>query len=136
MDQNSDIDSTDDYEEVPIARRPSLVRNRINFDFDDFVERFRISRAVMKNVLNNGSPMLQADSIHNFLLSPKEQLLICIRYLASDSFVHVVGDVRGSRKSTLSRKVHKVVTLIIDHYFDNVITWLNDMVSNIVATVE
>lgn len=95
---------------------------------NDFAEQFRICRAVMEDVLNNGGPMLQAGSNRDFPLSPKEQLLLCICYIVSGSLVQIIGD-NGRHKAIVSRKVHKVVNWLIDHYFDNVITWPNNMVS-------
>uniref|UniRef100_A0A915IIU7 Uncharacterized protein n=1 Tax=Romanomermis culicivorax TaxID=13658 RepID=A0A915IIU7_ROMCU len=49
-----------------------------------------------------------------------------IRYLASKAFMQVVGDAHGPHKSTVSCKVHKVVNILNNFYFDNVVKFPED----------
>uniref|UniRef100_A0A915INX8 Putative nuclease HARBI1 n=1 Tax=Romanomermis culicivorax TaxID=13658 RepID=A0A915INX8_ROMCU len=124
----SDSSDNSDVDDIDVARG-RLCRPRINFDLKDFSERFRFPKETIETILGDIGHLLIANTDRNFPLEPKEQLLLCIRYLASGSFMQVVGDAHGPHKSTVSRKVHKVVTILNNHYFDKIISWPRDIAS-------
>ncbi|XP_043217108.1 putative nuclease HARBI1 [Amphibalanus amphitrite] len=95
-----------------------VVRPRINGDEDlsptKFRERFRLERAVVEKILHFIGDDLAHDTDRNHALTPKQQLLLTLRFLATGSFYHVVGDAHGPSKATVYRAVHRAVEAIVN----------------------
>lgn len=109
--------SSDDDQDVP---RERVFRPRVNFEVEEFVARFRLSPAECDNVLNVIGPRIAHGSGRNQALSERQQLLLTLRFLASNSHFGVLADAHGIDKSTVSRAVHRVVDAITDLLGDTI----------------
>ena len=67
--------------------------------------RYRFGRQAIHYIINLPYDDLFRDTHRNFALIPDVQVLIALRFLASGSFLQVIGDTFGVDKSTESRVV-------------------------------
>ena len=109
------IEEMEDAEAVlPIGR---VIRDRINpfdaYDDDQFMESFRLSKGgvhFLTNLLrNNLTPLRERRGV---IATCEHQVWITLSYYGSSSFMRVVGDFLGFRKSTISRCVTKATFAI------------------------
>lgn len=77
-----------------------------------FLERYRLSKCVVRKVLEEIQERLEYPTERNLPLSPTQQFLIALRYYATGSFQIVMGDTAGVSKATVSRIVHRVSVAI------------------------
>ena len=108
-------------EEQP--RKPRHFKERINFQVDNFVECFRLSRERAGEILREVGGALAHASSRNNALTSEQQLLATLRYLATNGFYHVVAEAHGVHKSTICRTIPRVVQQINSVFFDREIRW-------------
>ena len=120
-------DSSDSEEEVLVfrARARRQVRPRINFELNEayFIERFRLSEHLVDFLENRLTDSLRYDSQRNSSLSVRQQILVCLRFLADNGFFHLTGDAHGISKATVHRCVKRVVNAINDVIYSEVVIW-------------
>ncbi|CAH1958269.1 unnamed protein product [Acanthoscelides obtectus] len=69
------------------ARRPKIIRHRPNyFDDLDFLARFRLSKNTVETLLDQVYEDLVYPTSRNNCLTPKQQLLLALRYYANGNF--------------------------------------------------
>lgn len=128
MDIFDDSDDSDvEFLNLPvnnIRNRRRTFKARINLDLvDNFQLRFRLSRQQFDVVLEAIADRIRHPTGKSGALSPEWQLMICIRFLATGSFYHVLGDSHGVSQATISRCVHKCVHANNDALFATTIHW-------------
>ena len=104
-----DSDSDSDIEVLHMRRRRTY-RPRINMQLDNFRERFRLSRGQFDAVLTSVGPTLQHSSGRSAALTPSEQLLVTLRFLATGAFYNVIGDSHGIAKASVCPQLNVVST--------------------------
>lgn len=106
-------------------RSAKIYKERINFEDDnsDFVQRFRLSPSTMDHVLNAVKHKIKHVTKRSCSLSSKEQLLTCLRFLATNGFYHLIRDAHGPSESSVCRAVKSVVKAINEVYFDDIVQW-------------
>lgn len=67
----------------------------------------------MHKILYHIGPDIQHETARNRALTPKEQLLLTLRFLATGTFYYVVGDAHGPSRATVHRTVHRVLEVIV-----------------------
>nr|CAI5847003.1 unnamed protein product [Callosobruchus analis] len=91
-------------------------RERINhfkkWNDEEFRQRFRLSKQGVLFVLENITANISHPTQRNHAVSAEIMLLVTLRYLATGSFLVVVGDFVGIDKSTACRIVYKVCRAI------------------------
>ena len=94
-----------------LIRREQIVRDRLNpmtFDNDvDFINRFRLSKDAVLNILNNIDDNLNSGIQRISSVSPLDQLLLTLRYYSTGNLLSVNGDLFGVHKCTVSRIIRK-----------------------------
>ena len=121
------FDSVSDSDvEILAIKRPKTYRPRINMCLDDFEERFRLSRGQFDAVLMTVGPSLEHMSGRSAALTPSEQLLITLRFLATGAFYKVVGDAHGISKASVSRSIGRCVNAINTTMFRECIDFPTD----------
>ena len=96
-------------------RRPRNFRfntNVLNLTDEQLRARYRFGRASINFILDLIKEDLKRKTKRNHALRPIDQLLIALRFYASGSFLQVIGDTIGVDKSTVSRVVHNVSSLL------------------------
>lgn len=83
-----------------------------NLSEEKFLERYRLSKAVVSKVVEEIEVRLRYATDRNMPLSPLLQVLITLRFYATGSFQLMVGDNAGISKATVSRIVRKVSAVI------------------------
>ena len=116
-------DSEDENLQPVAIRRKRFVRERINFNVDDFRERFRLSRHQADYVLTRIGDLLQTSRQKNHALAPKEVFLVALRFFATGGFYRLTGDAHGVSDATVCRSVKKVVDAINERLFHQTIRW-------------
>lgn len=84
------------------------------FNDEELRSRFRFSRASLNELLRLLSGHIPNHSGRSFALSKQQRLLLCLRVLASGSFLEVIGDHFGVHKSTASRSFWEVISAILE----------------------
>ncbi|XP_034944923.1 putative nuclease HARBI1 [Chelonus insularis] len=101
-----------DDDDDDIVRRPGIIRSRINwfdfFDDDDFVERFRLTKAMTTKVFDQIEAVISHDTEKNNAIPAIIQMLVTMRFLATGSFYITVGDFTGISKTSVWRIIHRV----------------------------
>lgn len=69
---------------------------------------------------------LLRDTNQNHALTPHQQLLTSLRFLATNGFYHLIRDAHGLSESSVYRSVKAVVSSINDEFFDDVVRWPNN----------
>jgi hypothetical protein len=70
--------------------------------------RYRFGRNAINYITNLPHEDLGRDTQRGHALEPEQQVLIALRFLASGSFLQVIGDSLGVDKSTVSRTVRDI----------------------------
>ncbi len=109
----------EDVDRPPRKRRQ--FRERINFTFpgspEKFEERFRLPENLLDEIVARIAAYLQHETERNYALSPKQQLLLALHFLATNGFYHLVGDSNGPSKASVCRVIKRVVNAINDDFF-------------------
>lgn len=72
-------------------------------------------------MVNSIEPHLSRQTKRSCALSAREQSLVALRYLATGGQFRLVGDAHGVSPATVSRCVHRVVAVINDVFFNDVV---------------
>uniref|UniRef100_A0A6P7GYR2 Uncharacterized protein LOC114348525 n=1 Tax=Diabrotica virgifera virgifera TaxID=50390 RepID=A0A6P7GYR2_DIAVI len=72
---------------------------------EEFRNRFRMSKPVVRYVLNKISHSITSRTFRNHALSPAQMLFATLRFLATGSMLYVIGDLNGIDKATSSRVI-------------------------------
>ena len=72
-------------------------------------------------MVNSIEPHLSRQTKRSCALSAREQTLVALRYLATGGQFRLVGDAHGVSPATVSRCVHRVVAVINDVFFNDVV---------------
>ena len=115
--------SSESDEEVEEPIRGRTFRPRINFDSDDFEEKFRLKRATVEEILQRIGGELLHPTQRNKALTPNHQLLDALRFFATNGVYNLVAVAHGPSPATLCRTIKRVVNSINANYFDSVIKW-------------
>ncbi|MCP4486170.1 MAG: hypothetical protein GY820_02455 [Gammaproteobacteria bacterium] len=126
MDSDSEQDDFYDNCDEFSLRRKRKFKNRINFTPDNFSGTFRFTRVGIAEILRVLGPHLQPETGRSFSLSSEEQLLIGIRFYATNGFYKLVGDAHGVSEQTVCQVVKRVTRLINEHLFRNYVKWPDD----------
>lgn len=110
-DENILYHSSDD-ENVPSFRRPRIFKARINFDITDFKERFRMTSNQVSVLVDRIGRFLEHKTRRNFALSPRQQVLIALRFYADGGSFRLIGDAHGISRATVSRCLRRVTRVI------------------------
>ena len=97
-------------------RRPYRVRQRKDpltlYDETEFVERFRLSKQRVRDLIEMIEPEIREESDLNNALSPSMQVLLTLRFFATGTFQRMLGDDVGVARTTAGRKIHKCIRAI------------------------
>lgn len=102
-------------------RRPYGLPMRATIDtWDDyeFLVRFRMSKPTFEMVLQMIEPTLRHPQPRPRYVTPTQQLLITLRFLASGNMQLTVGDVVRVSQTTVSRVLRKVCDALLMHFDD------------------
>lgn len=102
-------------------RRPYHLPMRATIDqWDDleFLVRFRMSKATFQLVLELIEPALRHPQPRPRYVTPEQQLLITLRFLASGNMQLTVGDVVRVSQPTVSRVLRKVCNALLNYLDD------------------
>ena len=115
---NSDSDSDSDVE-----RGERHFKERVNFELleNEVVERFRVNEDIIDFLLEAIGDQLQHNTNRNCALSSRQQILLCLRFLAGNSYYNLMGDAHGVHKSTVCRTIRSVVTAINATIYNNLV---------------
>lgn len=114
-----DMDWLDDDVHVPNIRRSYQQRMRATInEWDDyeFFVRFRMTKPTFNMVLQLITPTLQHPQPRSRYLTPEQQLLITLRFLASGSMQLVVADFVHASQPTVSRVLVRVCDALLLHF--------------------
>ena len=97
-------------------RRPRQFR-RIDMQVTDLTDeelrkRYRFSGDNIDKLVRLLSPFLERQTRRNQALTPRQQVLITLRFLATGSFMQVIGDTFGVDIATVSRVISSVTDLL------------------------
>lgn len=105
-------------------REPRLYMERQNFfDGADFKQRFRISQHTVDELEERIGRLLEPSTRCNQALSPREQILTCLRFFATNGFYHLVRDAHGPSEATVCCVVKKVTRAINETLFRETVKW-------------
>ncbi|XP_031333815.1 putative nuclease HARBI1 [Photinus pyralis] len=95
-----------------LYRRPYVVRQRPDhlqfWDDVDFINRFRLSKETVQELLVNIENIIRFPTNRNHVITPLQQLLICLRFYASGNMLITVGDFAGVHKSSVCHIIKRV----------------------------
>ncbi len=110
------------YKSIRNLRKPKIYRKRFdsfeNYDDDEFYERYRFDRTSVLYLTDCFCRNLERATQRSQAVSPTLQMLVTLRYLASNSFQQVVGDTVGLEKSTVCRIVWPVIRSMVSKVND------------------
>ena len=75
-------------------------------------EKYRLAPNTLDKLCTKLAPALQSRTKRSYAMSPMLMILICLRFLAGDSYYHIVADTLLVSKASVSRAVHRVVNAI------------------------
>ncbi|KAI5740980.1 hypothetical protein M8J76_009211 [Diaphorina citri] len=110
--------------------RHQVFRARVNFNAANdfiFVERFRVSRDVVEQILTTVSPFLEHPTNRRHALTSRQQVLLTLHWLGNGAQYHITADAHGVSKSTVQRTVHKVVECVVRYQFPQSIRFPENM---------
>ena len=105
---------------LPVCNRPIVRRQRqyrvhesplTELHEQDFFRRYRFSKH-FRTLLDLFADDLKHPTARSCALSPELQLCIALRFYASGSFLEVIGDTANVHKSTVSRVVNSVTSVL------------------------
>eukprot|EP00745_Piridium_sociabile_P037868 TRINITY_DN69115_c0_g2_i3.p2 TRINITY_DN69115_c0_g2~~TRINITY_DN69115_c0_g2_i3.p2 ORF type:complete len:110 (-),score=7.55 TRINITY_DN69115_c0_g2_i3:1065-1394(-) len=92
-------------------RRNRIFRDRMNpfdlYDDHELFRKFRFRRQHIWELTNEVEGEIRLQN-RGFTLTPLQQVLVTLRYLATSSFQDVCGELVGVDQSTVSRAVSRV----------------------------
>ncbi|XP_058603967.1 putative nuclease HARBI1 [Onychostoma macrolepis] len=103
---------------IPNPRESSSQAASESYDYDMLddmavIDRCRLPRGEIVQLLNVIGPQLMHATRRNFALSPDVQLVAALRYDATGSFLQVLGDELGLSKASVSRAVQAVTYALL-----------------------
>lgn len=106
-------------------RRRRIFKPRINFDLPMTykMERFRLTDAHIDVIIDRLAPFIRHETDRNFALSPEEQIRLSLRFLAMGDYQRSIGDSHGVHKSTVSRALHRFVTILNREFYNEFVDW-------------
>jgi len=116
----------DDEEAGNVRQRlPRVYRPRINFDLhpSQARERFRLTTDHVNFVTDRIGRFIEHETEKNCALTPAQQIMLSLRYLATDDNFRTIADAHGVSKATLSRALHRVVEAVNEHLYPEVVDW-------------
>jgi hypothetical protein len=97
---------------MPRTRGPTKVRDRVDhftkWDELEFFDRFRMHKRTANIVLESIQQEISTKTMKNRAVSPALQLLTCLRFYATGSFLITVGELSGLHYSTTSKIIKRV----------------------------
>ena len=93
--------------------------------------RYRFGRQAINYITNLLYDDLVRDTDQNCALIPDVQVLIALQFLASGSFLQVIGDTFGVDKVTISRVVRDVC-MALSNKQDRLISWPSNQQKDII----
>ena len=107
-------------------RRPRVFLQRQHFLIDaNFAQRFRVSPETATRLENILGPHLMHRTRRNDALSPREQVLTTLRFLATNGFYHLIRDAHGPSEATICHTIRRVSLLINHLLFEEIVRWPN-----------
>lgn len=127
-DSDSDLDFLDIARDIGVKKKVFRQRKHLLADLNEvsFVERFRLSKPEIDKVLSHIQDVLMHESGRSAALTPTEQLLITLRFFASGSFYHLIGDLQGVSKATVCRSIKRCVDAINNRMFKEYVRFPDD----------
>ncbi|XP_060576823.1 putative nuclease HARBI1, partial [Ruditapes philippinarum] len=97
-------------------RRPRQFR-RVDRQLTDFTDeelrkRYRFSADNIDRLVRLIGPLLERQTRRNQALTPRQQILITLRFLATGNFMQVIGDTFGMDIASVSRVITKVTDIL------------------------
>ncbi|XP_053380159.1 putative nuclease HARBI1, partial [Mercenaria mercenaria] len=89
-----------------------------NLNDNEMLERYRFSNNGINYLENLLLDDLKRPTHRSCALSPKQQILIALRFFATGSMYQVIGDTMGFNKGTVSRAVDSVTNALLGHFKD------------------
>ena len=99
-----------------VIRQPGNFQNRRLFDVEnlrEFREKFRLPVDAFVHLLELIGPRLEYRARRSRALTARQQLLVFLHFLGTNSFYHVMHSCRGISTSTVWHIVHRVVPAIL-----------------------
>ena len=93
-------------------RNYCLNENRLDLTDEQLCDRYRFGGVSINYLLDIFGDELRRKTNRSHALKPIDQLLIALRFYASGSFLQVIGDTIGVDKSTVSRVVYNVSSVL------------------------
>lgn len=101
-----------------LHRRPRRFRRNSEFvdnlTDDELRRRYRFSGRSINRLVELLTPRLQRPTRRNQSLSPRQQVLIALRFYATGNFLQVIGDTFGIDIATVSRVITSVTVALFD----------------------
>lgn len=111
--EDSDEEFLDLMLHLAFPRQPKVYRERVDYFTElrdyEFIQRFRLSKAVVLHIVDKIRPKIQSMTTRNHAVTPEQKVLLTLRYYATGSMLRACGDFIGVHISTASRVV-KVVS--------------------------
>lgn len=104
-DMQEDEPDVGNYRQRRLRRRENLFHK---YDDDEFIERFRLSKATVLDILHLIEDDIKFTSQRNSGLTASNQLLLTLRFYATGAYQQVVGDFTGVHRSTACRSILRV----------------------------
>ncbi|XP_060553824.1 putative nuclease HARBI1 [Ruditapes philippinarum] len=79
------------------------------------IRRYRFSNEGVNYIVNLLENDIKRSTKRNHAISPRNQVLLALRFFASGSMYEVIGDTCGFSKSTVSRAVDSVTDALVSH---------------------
>ncbi|XP_013397341.1 putative nuclease HARBI1 [Lingula anatina] len=102
--------------DVEKVQAPRVYRKRIDqlgrFTDAETVSRYRLSKEEIRRLVRVLEPALVRSTNRSHALTPTQQVLVALRFLATGSFQSVVGDIHGVSQPSASRAIRAVVEAI------------------------
>ena len=111
---------------VNVRKPKEFKRTGHVFELEDgeMFQRYRFTNNGVDYLCDLLHNQLVHDTKRSFALTPRQQLLLTLRYFATGAMMQVVGDTFGVDKSTVSRVVDRVTTALLGH-LNEFICWPN-----------
>lgn len=125
----SSSSSEDELSLASLSKRKRIFKPRINFDSiypSDFKQRYRLREEHVDFLNHRIGHLLRHKTRRNYALSPRQQIIVALRHLATGANFTVVADAHGLHKSTVSRCVHRFVKAVVRTLFAEVVDWPED----------
>ena len=111
-------------------RQRRTFKVRINMEEQYFTDRFRLSYLQVLNLVQIIGNFLNHQTQRNHALSAFQQVAIALRFFAEGASLRLIGDAHGVSKATVSRCIHRVVTILNEHFFAEKINFPDDVYNN------